>query len=366
MTTNNLSIKDKDTVHVISDPRAMSLVSSSDAIAAIEDAFRSLSDNEVQSLPRRRIYIAQGDREYFWHNTMAGWLPSAGTLAVRMDVARVRLSDDGKMEFPGNFSGFVMLFEAVNCAPYAIIHDHLLSPTRVAATSALASRMLARADSQVIGFIGGGEQAIAHMESHLSIFPDLKEIRVFIRTTSKRKLLEERLNARFNVRVKAVDTSEEAVAGSDIVIACTNAQDPVVIGKWLEPGQHVVTIASPDKYISREEIDRDTVTRSDIIVVNSIEQIDVDRQEPLHGMLEERTISRKELLELPTLLKSRTVLRTSSDQITLYDNNVGMGVQFAALGTLLVERAIKSGYAYQVPADIFLTRRANEADVFAP
>jgi ornithine cyclodeaminase/alanine dehydrogenase-like protein (mu-crystallin family) len=270
------------------------------------------------------------------------------------------------MQFPGNFSGFVMLFASDTCAPYAIIHDHLLSPTRVAATSALASGLLARPASEVLGLIGGGEQALAHIDSHLDLFPALREIRVFIRTESSRSALEGRLSSRWNIDIKAVDTAREAVVACDIVIACTNAKSPVFSGSWLAPGQHVVTVASPDKFIRRQEIDAETVRRADIVMVNSVRQIAEDCQQPLLGLIESGQIMQNNLLELPIALKSDAPVRTGSDQITLYDNNVGMGVQFAALGKLLVERAIENGYVSEIPADIFLTRRTSESDRFAP
>jgi ornithine cyclodeaminase/alanine dehydrogenase-like protein (mu-crystallin family) len=357
---------DKGQTYYVNDGRALDLISPAEAIFAIRSALANVSLNEAHSLPRRRIYVEKSPNRYLWHNSMAAWHEGERTIAVRTDVATVQLSDDGKMEFPGDFSGFVMLFDADTCTPYGIIQDHILSPLRVAATSAIASQMMARSDSRVLSLMGGGEQAVAHATCFLEVFPNLEEIRFFVRTASRRKMIVDRLSAKCNVPIVSMESPQELITGADIVVACTNAKDPVLRGEWIEPGQHLVTVASPDKHFPRQEIDQQCALAASTIVVNSVEQIFVDEQEPLKSLIEQGAIEKGQIIELTDLLHRDIMARASDRAVTLYDNNVGMGVQFAALGPIILERAFKAGLAEQISSNIFMTRRATLAEQFAP
>ena len=53
---------------------------------------------------------------------------------------------------------------------------------------------------------------------------------------------------------------------SDVVCCATNSSAPVFDGRDLEPGQTVVSIVNSDVVFQRHEVDRDTITRSDLIV----------------------------------------------------------------------------------------------------
>jgi len=53
--------------------------------------------------------------------------------------------------------------------------------------------------------------------------------------------------------------------------------------------------------------------------------------------------------------------RTSPDQITLHDNNTGMGIQFAALGALILQHARAQGIGTELPDELFATRGGDYA-----
>jgi ornithine cyclodeaminase/alanine dehydrogenase-like protein (mu-crystallin family) len=57
---------------------------------------------------------------------------------------------------------------------------------------------------------------------------------------------------------------------------------------------------------------------------------------------------------LAKLLIGEAPGRTSERQITVFKNNVGMGIQFAAVGARVYELAKKKGLGREVPTDWFL------------
>ncbi|MBI2467821.1 MAG: hypothetical protein HYV62_08400, partial [Candidatus Rokubacteria bacterium] len=53
-----------------------------------------------------------------------------------------------------------------------------------------------------------------------------------------------------------------------------------------------------------------------------------------------------------------------ASQITQHNNNVGMGIQFAAVGDLILKKARARGIGTELPLELFTTRRGDA--VYAP
>lgn len=359
-------------VLVLSTKEAEGLISTSECYDAIEIAYRELGTATAQYIPRRRMYIPLGDPEgqlYYWHNNIPGAVPHFNTVALRVDSAQVRSHEVNglyRMDFPGDFAGFVLLFYLDTREIYGIVHDHALSALRVAATSAVVSKRLARPESEVMGLFGAGEQAKAQLMAHLDILPRLREVRLFITSEDRRRSAAEELASLSGVEVVPVDHPKEAVSGCDVVTTATNSSDPVFDGKWLEPGQHVNTMIGSDFFIKRREIDDEAIRRSDLVVVNSRPQAQIEQQPQIWGPVRNGWIDWDDVHEVADLVVQRINGRSHSDQITMHDNNVGMGVQFAATGAILVSNARAASKGTTIPTDLFMTRRSNPDEVYAP
>ncbi len=95
--------------------------------------------------------------------------------------------------------------------------------------------------------------------------------------------------------------------------------------------------------------------RSDIIVVNSKESIRLDKQPELYPHLRRGVLDWDDIFEIGDLLTRRNLHgRSTSAQITYHNNNVGMGIQFAALGRLMYERAKAKGVGTELDASLFM------------
>jgi ornithine cyclodeaminase/alanine dehydrogenase-like protein (mu-crystallin family) len=161
--------------------------------------------------------------------------------------------------------------------------------------------------------------------------------------------------------VRPVDEPRSVVEGADVVVTATNSRTPVFDGHWLAPGMHVETIVGTDASAAGSEIDREVVRRADLIVTGLKEQIQVDRQPKLLWAIEEGILSWDDLHDLSEVVAERAPGRTSPEQITLHDNNTGMGIQFAALGALVLDRARTQGLGTTLPDALFSTRGGDYA-----
>ena len=63
---------------------------------------------------------------------------------------------------------------------------------------------------------------------------------------------------------------EEAVKDMDIIVTATTSKEPVFKGEWLSKGTHINAIGA--NFLSKQEIDVETVRRSACVVVDSLEQ----------------------------------------------------------------------------------------------
>ena len=158
---------------------------------------------------------------------------------------------------------------------------------------------------------------------------------------------------------------EDAVTGFDIVVAATNTADPVVFGRWLSEGTHVVSMVGASKFDGCREIDDEVVRRAEIIVVNSREQIEIDQQHDILSPIRRGFASWENIYELAELAIGAHRGRTSASQITLHSNNVGMGIQFAAVCKRVLEIAREKGIGTELDSRLFMTRRRQGED-FAP
>ncbi|HEY8588133.1 MAG TPA: hypothetical protein VIL55_01145, partial [Naasia sp.] len=151
----------------------------------------------------------------------------------------------------------------------------------------------------------------------------------------------------------AVDHPKDAVEGCRIITAATAAMEPVFDGAWIEPGTHVSCITSPDGTAKRRELDDTTFDRAARIVVFSREQVHHDSQFDILGPVERGLKKWEDIQELGDILIDPEPARADPDDITIFANNTGMGIQFAAVGSRILELAEERDLGHVIPTESF-------------
>jgi ornithine cyclodeaminase/alanine dehydrogenase-like protein (mu-crystallin family) len=154
--------------------------------------------------------------------------------------------------------------------------------------------------------------------------------------------------------VVAASDARGPVEDCGIVTCATAAMDPCFDGGWLERGTHVTAITSPDGTAMRRELDDTTFDRADSITVTSREQIHHDKQIDILGPVERGRMAFEDIREIGELLDGGPPARTADDEITVFANNTGMGLQFAAVGARLLAKAEELDLGREVPTEWFL------------
>lgn len=353
-------------VIILNNAEVESVLDMRGCLEAMEDAYGQLGSNRAINRPRSHTYFPTESKTWpnfnYRFKSQEGGIEKFGVWALRItsDMAGFATLAGGvrrRKLIPaadgGRYVGLIFLFDMETTEPLAVIQDSFIQKMRVGATSGIGLKYLAREDAHVLGLFGSGWQAEAHLEAICQL-RNIREVRVFSPTAEHRKKFAEVMTPKVDVEIRAVDRPDEAVKGADIVMAATAAVDPVFDGRLVEPGMHVGCIVASDKTQKRRELDDEAVRRCDLVVVTSREQARYDEQPDIYGAVEKGILRWERIYELSELLVGKAPRRSDPGQVTLFNNNVGMGIQFAALGAKVLELAERAGLGRRIPAEWFL------------
>jgi len=134
-----------------------------------------------------------------------------------------------------------VLSEYETGAPLAIMDGTYLTAIRTAAGSAVATRVLARADAASLGVFGTGVQARHHVEAIRRVRP-IQRVLVCGTSPSKASAFAHWVTSTSGIAADVADP--EAASAADIVAACTTSATPVVIDEHVHNGAHVNAVGA--------------------------------------------------------------------------------------------------------------------------
>jgi ornithine cyclodeaminase/alanine dehydrogenase-like protein (mu-crystallin family) len=336
-----------------------------DALAATEAILLELANGQAINRPRTQTYMPVESKEHpgfkYRFKSQEGGGVGSGVWALRItsDMAGFSYTNGVKrrrilpVATGDRWCGLVILFDLERLEPVAIMPDGVIQKMRVAAMSAVGAKYLAPARPRVLGLFGSGWQAGAHLQALCSLFP-FERIKVYSPNREHCARFCREMSAKLGRSVDAVTTAREVVDGSDCVQAATAAWDPVFDGHWIEKGTYVASIGGSDGSNKRREIDDEIIRRADIYIVHAKDVARQDQSPDIWDASQKGIIAWEDIHEIQELVAGRAQGRTHSDQITLYNNNTGSGIQFAAVGAAVLKRARSLGLGRELPTEWFL------------
>lgn len=358
---------------VLSNAEIAEIVSMQDCVDVLEDAFVELAEGRGAFRRRSDICTPSGHDSggMYALKSMDGVIPKLGVGAIRINSDILTFPEINgflrRVKVPAapnkRYTGLVFLFSTTTGEPLAIFPDGMIQPMRVAATSALGAKCLSRENSEVVTIIGSGWQARSQARAIVCV-RNVKEMRCYSTRKENRDAFIAEMSPIVSLDIKPFDSAEAAVKGADIVLAATNAIVPVFKPEWLEKGMHISTIKpgefSPD-VVRATDVQATLMEDCDPVFITS-HGLHVP-EEPggeLQDLAEE--VGWKGLVSLPELLQERQHGRndkgprrgrTSDDQKTCFLNPLGLGYQFAAVGSIIYKRAKEQGRGNELPTDWF-------------
>lgn len=368
---------------ILGEDEVRQLLDVGESMAALEDAYRDLGRGQAVNRPRSDIYGPHelGDDTFYVFKSFEGMLPHAGVVALRLNSDVITWSsyagairkDKAPLAPGGRWVGLILLFSTHTGQLLAIMPDGMIQSARVAATNALAARSMARADAKVYGLVGTGQQAGAQLLAMAHAL-QLTQVRVFSPNASHRAEFARRYSELTGLDVRAVDSAGKAAQDADILGLATNAVVPVVGAECLRPGMHITCV-------KRGELDEEILRRADRIIVHTHnegprnyfagiagrhESVGADpviaRPDtgpdgaPVQGARTSADTPGVDLGVAPVLARlvsGEIAGRADDDEINVFVNNMGAGIQFAALGGLVYRKARDAGIGRELPDDWF-------------
>lgn len=238
--------------------------------------------------------------------------------------------------------GFVVLQDLRNGEVLAIMDATYVTNLRTAAASALATKLMARPDSEVLGVLGAGVQARAHIDALRSVLP-IKEVLVWSRqrATAEMLLVDAQSSG---LSIVICDEPRQVVERADVVCTVTRSAKPVLLGAWLRPGMHVNAVGAST--LDARELDGEAVARSRV-VVDSLEAIVQESGDIMLAVDEGLFLLENVAGELGDLVTDRVPGRTSDTEITLY-KSLGVAAQDVAAAHEAYVRARERGIGYDI------------------
>jgi ornithine cyclodeaminase/alanine dehydrogenase-like protein (mu-crystallin family) len=302
-------------VHRLLEPRAL--------IPAIEEAFRSRYPSAL--IPTRtQMKLADG---------IFLIMPCHDRIDHGLGMKLVKFSENPRN--PDNrLQATYILLDADTGAAKLVIPANYLTDMRTAATSAVATRLLARDDARVLGIFGTGREARAHLHvlRHVRSF---ERALVCGRDTARSRHFAEQMEDELGMKVEAV-YSRTCANESDVLCTCTTATTPLFDGKMLRKGAHINAIGSFRP--TTREVDDYTVRHSRI-VVDTYDGCLAEAGDLLIP-LKAGVIRRENLIaDLHELTAGKKNVRTSPNDITLF-KSVGNALEDLVAAELLENAAL--------------------------
>jgi len=314
---------------LLSGPDLRRLLKPKVVIEALREAYAALADNQGDQGRSVGFMIDGGSI-----HVKSGLLP--GSRLAFASKVNVNLPDNWKLRQLPTIQGVVMVSDAKDGRPLAILESISLTGIRTAATVALAAGYGARKHSKRVAIIGCGAQAKYQLEAVKAIFP-LETVRVFD-IDGERAEAFARTYSTATCSATPAPSVREAVTDVDICITCTTSKSPILTDDLDLKGCFVAAIGADNP--EKQEIAPALMRRARILV-DDIEACASGGD--LNHALRAGVMSKDQVhAELSDLAAGRKRGRITEDELVIFDSS-GSGVQDVAAAWLAYREGCRIG-----------------------
>lgn len=256
--------------------------------------------------------------------------------------------------YPGNIEknlpsvpATMVLLNAETGIVEAMMDGTYLTQLRTGAVQGAATDILARKDAKIAALIGTGGQAISQLEAMLTV-RSLDEVRIVDIDKERCEQFVKEMSeqfAHFNTKLIAVDNSEEAVKGADIITSVTTSRRATFSGEHVKNGAHVngVGAYTPEMH----ELPSEIIVRADKVIFDTMEGVLAEAGDiitPLKEGLVERSHYQGDLGEV---MLGKILGRENEEDITVF-KTVGTAVLDVVTAEKILVKAKKLGVGTQI------------------
>lgn len=306
------------------------LMTMKEVIESVEIAYSVHAERKVQ-MPAKK---------YLFYKKFKGDLRIMPCFIRGMDesgVKNVNVHPDNPRKFGlPTVMAMIELVDPQTGFPISVMDGTWITNMRTGAAAGVATKYLAREDSEILGLVGAGVQAATGLEAINEVM-DIKEVRVSCRTCKTRELFAQRVSEKYGIDAKAVDI-KEAVQGADVLLTTTPAREPVVKSKWVSHGTHINAMGADAP--GKQELNSHILQKAKIVIdcwdqASHSGEINI----PVHeGLVRKNDIHGK----IGDVIIGAIPGRISDEEITVFDST-GLAVQDIVTAWKVYEKALQKG-----------------------
>lgn len=295
-------------------------------IDAMEQALAALARGEVD-MPLRSVFSPQGE------DTLIGLMPAhRGGSAPLYSLKTVCVFPENPARGLDAHQGTVTLFDGETGEVRALMNASAVTAIRTAAVSAVATRLLARANATTLGILGSGVQAGSHVKAMRAV-REIERVLVYSPTAAHAEAFASEHDA------EIAASPEEAVADADVVVTATSSPVQVLERAWLKEGAHVNAVGGRPPQMT--ELDTATIAESTFFV-DRRESADAEAGDYRRALDEEAIGPDHIRAELGEVVIGAKRGRTSEGELTVF-RSLGLAVEDLAAAEYVVARAREAG-----------------------
>ena len=323
-------IVETDDLLRVTEADVRNLLPFSKAVELAREAYVKLAKGEAVS-PERVLLSVPGGASMFF-------MPAhvSGQRTVSIKIARVNPENPAR-SLPTVMSD-ILVYDSRSGALVAEISGETLTAIRTAASSAVATDVLAQGDVETLGLLGTGRQAEAHVPAIQQV-RDISRVVVYSRDKTRGEAFARQISRDYELETLPADSPEQVAKRSDLIVTATTSHTPLFKGELVKKATHVNAVGAAEP--GAREVDTSLVKRSILVVDSRAQAISTygDIMIPIRENAIEETHIRAELGEL--LAKKRSISRGPND-ITLFKSG-GLAVLDAVAADYIVSHVEGNG-----------------------
>jgi ornithine cyclodeaminase/alanine dehydrogenase-like protein (mu-crystallin family) len=297
---------------------------------AVEQAFKAHA--EGRSLPPGVLGVHAKDGGF--HIKAAGLHLNRAYFAAKVNGNF--FSNRERFNMP-RIQGLIVLCDADNGAPLAVLDSIEITILRTGAATAAAAKHLAREESAVATICGCGNQGRVSLRA-LSRIRRITRAYAFDSDPDQSGRYAKELSSELQLDVTPVRDLSDAVRKSDICITCTPSTQPFLRQSDIAPGTFIAAVGADDEV--KQELEPELLAASKV-VVDSLEQCAAIGD--LKLALQLGLMTRGDVAaELGEVIAGRKPGRESQEEIIVFDST-GTALQDVAAAAIVYEKAVKGG-----------------------
>jgi alanine dehydrogenase len=305
-----------------------SLLTLDECIAAVEDAFRRHA--EGQTSPPRVLGMASID---------GGFHIKAALLGESLPYFAAKLNgnffhNQQRFAMP-NIQGLIVLCDATNGYPLAVMDSIEITILRTGAATAVAARYLARPDCRVATICGCGNQGRVQLRALCRVLP-LARVYAFDLDGTRAGTFTSELSRELGIDIVVVDQPANAIQQSDVCVTCTPAKQYFVHADHVRPGTFLAAVGADNE--EKQELDPRLFASSKVVADILDQCVEIG---DLHHAIAKGLLQRSDVYaELGELVAGRKPGRSSPEEVTIFDST-GTALQDVASAAVVYEKAVK-------------------------